>query len=139
VLFRAMSPAGAAVYVLLVISSLHHPVLVAAGAGLLASHWVAWLPGRFEGTAWTLPHRGLVPRSMTRQASCPRPAGSRGGRCRLSRPGTPDDITAAAGWARVTVTAYGRQGIGHVAEVTCLWYGSWHTRTWLRRLHLAPP
>ena len=57
-LFRAMSPAGAAVYVLLVISSLHHLVLVAAGAGLLASHWVAWLPGRFEGAARTLPHRG---------------------------------------------------------------------------------
>ena len=101
----------------------------------------------------------------------PRPAGSRGGRCRLSRPGTgypagecdldlphpsqrgaifagpprtgkrgrprtkgdrpgtPDDIAAAAGWARVTVTAYGRQENRHVAEVTCPWYGSWHTRT----------
>jgi hypothetical protein len=21
------------------------------------------------------------------------------------------------------------KGIGHVAEITCLWYGSWHTRT----------
>jgi hypothetical protein len=101
----------------------------------------------------------------------PRPAGSRGGRCLLSRPGTgytagecdldlphpsqrgaifagpprtgkrgrprtkgdrpgtPDDIAAAAGWARVTVTAYGRQENRHVAEVTCPWYGSWHTRT----------
>jgi hypothetical protein len=67
-----MSLTGAAVSVLLVISSLHHLVLVSAGAGLLASHWVDWLPGRCEGTAWALPHRGLVPRSMTStQTSCP--------------------------------------------------------------------
>ena len=32
-------------------------------------------------------------------------------------------------WATVTVTAYGRQQVRHVAEVTCLRYGSWHTRT----------
>jgi hypothetical protein len=51
VLFRAMSLTGAAVGVLLVISSLRHLLLVAAGAGLLASHWVDWLPGRFEGAA----------------------------------------------------------------------------------------
>jgi hypothetical protein len=51
VLFRAMSLTGAAVSVLLVISSLRHLLLVAAGAGLLASHWVDWLPGRFEGAA----------------------------------------------------------------------------------------
>ena len=25
------------------------------------------------------------------------------------------------------LTAYGRQQVRHVAEVTCLWYGSWHT------------
>ena len=43
--------------------------------------------------------------------------------------GTPEDIAAAAEWETVTVTAYGRDETRHVAEVTCLWYGSWHTRT----------
>ncbi|MGO9080039.1 MAG: hypothetical protein ACLQDY_13500 [Streptosporangiaceae bacterium] len=28
----------------------------------------------------------------------------------------------------MTVTAYGRPQVRHVAEVTCRWYGSWHTR-----------
>ena len=32
-----------------------------------------------------------------------------------------------AAWATVTVTAYGRRETRHVAEITCLWYGSWHT------------
>ena len=49
-LFRAMSLTGVAVGVLLVISSLHL-LLVAAGLGLLASHWVDRLPRRFEGAA----------------------------------------------------------------------------------------
>lgn len=116
------------------------------------------------------PHR-LVRAGARLRLARPRPVGSRGGRCRLSRPGTaypagecdlelphpsqrgaifagpprtgkrgrprttgdrpgtPDDIAAAAGWARVTVTAYGRQESRHVAEVTCPWHGSWHTRT----------
>jgi len=42
---------------------------------------------------------------------------------------TADDIAAAAAWAAVTVPAYRREDIKHVTEVTCLWYGSWHTRT----------
>ncbi len=29
----------------------------------------------------------------------------------------------------MTITAYGREQVRHVAGVTCLWYGSWHTRT----------
>jgi len=39
------------------------------------------------------------------------------------------DIAAGAAWDTVTVTVYGRERVRHVAEVTCLWYGSWHTRT----------
>ena len=63
----------------------------------------------------------------------------RTGFCHLLRPGRGagragappyrGDIAATAAWATVTVTAYGRQQVRHVAEVTCLWYGSWHTRT----------
>jgi hypothetical protein len=45
------------------------------------------------------------------------------------RLGTADDLAAAAAWATVTVTAYGRRETRHVTEITCLWYGSWHTRT----------
>ena len=37
--------------------------------------------------------------------------------------------TVGVAWATVTVTAYGRRETRHVAEITCLWYGSWHTRT----------
>jgi hypothetical protein len=44
-------------------------------------------------------------------------------------PGTAGDIAAAADWATVTVHAYGREQVRHVAAITCLWYGSWHTRT----------
>jgi hypothetical protein len=38
-----------------------------------------------------------------------------------SRLGTAGDIAAAAAWATVTVTAYGREQVRHVTEVTCLW------------------
>ena len=50
-------------------------------------------------------------------------------RTKGDRLGTAGDIAATAAWATVTVTAYGRQQVRHVAEVACLWYGSWHTRT----------
>jgi hypothetical protein len=55
VLFRAISLIGAAVCVLPVISSLHHLVLVAARAGLLASHWADWLLGPMAAIQATLP------------------------------------------------------------------------------------
>jgi hypothetical protein len=50
-------------------------------------------------------------------------------RTKGERLGTADDLAAAAAWATVTVTAYGRRETRHVTEITCLWYGSWHTRT----------
>jgi hypothetical protein len=79
-----------------------------------------------ENVTWTcrIP-RNAVPYSLAR----PAPASAAGPRTKGDRPGTPDEIAAAAGWARVTVTAYGRQESRHVAEVTCPWPGSWHTRT----------
>ena len=52
--FRVMSLGGAAVCLLLVISSLHHLLMVAARAGLLASHWVDWLLGPMAAIQATL-------------------------------------------------------------------------------------
>jgi hypothetical protein len=43
--------------------------------------------------------------------------------------GTPADIAAAAPWHAVTAATYrGRRDAMTVTGVTCLWYGSWHTR-----------
>jgi hypothetical protein len=44
--------------------------------------------------------------------------------------GTPAAIAAAAHWDTVTAATYhGRRDTLRLAAVTCLWYGSWHTRT----------
>jgi DNA-binding CsgD family transcriptional regulator len=52
--FRVLSLGGAAVCLLLVFSSLHHLLLAAARAGLLASHWVDWLLGPIAALQATL-------------------------------------------------------------------------------------
>lgn len=52
--FRALSLGGAAVCLLLVFSSLHHLLVAAARAGLLASHWVDWLLGPIAAIQATL-------------------------------------------------------------------------------------
>ena len=70
-----------------------------------------------------------VPRNAVLYGLAPPRTGRRGRpRTRGDRLGTAGDIAAAAAWATVTVTAYGREQVRHVTEVTCLWYGSWHTR-----------
>jgi len=51
---RALSVGGAAVCLLLAIASLHHLLMVAAHAGLLASHWVGWLLGPMAAIQATL-------------------------------------------------------------------------------------
>jgi len=53
------------------------------------------------------------------------------GRPRLkgARLGKAHEIAETATWQIVTVTAYRGQRIKHVAAITCLWYGSWRTRT----------
>src|SRR5947208_10063893 len=53
------------------------------------------------------------------------------GRPRTKGPrlGTPTDLTAAATWRTTHVRRYGRTDTVHIAEVICLWYGSFHTRT----------
>ena len=80
------------------------------------------LPGN---VTWTC----RIPRNAVLYDLAPPRTGRRGRpRTKGERLGTADDIAAAAGWATVTVTAYGRREIRHVAAVTCLWYGSWRTR-----------
>jgi DDE superfamily endonuclease len=78
-----------------------------------------------DNVTWTC----RIPRNAVLYDLAPPRTGRRGRpRTKGDRPGTAGDIAATASWATVTVTAYGRQRVRHVAEVTCLWYGSWHTR-----------
>ncbi len=83
------------------------------------------LRGLPENVTWTC----RIPRNAVLYDLAPPRTDRRGRpRTRGDRPGTPRDIAAAASWDTVTVTAYGREHVRHVAEVACLWYGSWHTR-----------
>jgi hypothetical protein len=43
--------------------------------------------------------------------------------------GTPADLAATATWRTGQVRRYGRTDTVAIAEVICLWYGSFHTRT----------
>jgi DNA-binding CsgD family transcriptional regulator len=52
--FRALSLGGAIVCLLLVISSLHRLLMVAARAGLISSHWADWLLGPIAAIEATL-------------------------------------------------------------------------------------
>jgi hypothetical protein len=59
------------------------------------------------------------------------PAQRRGGRPRRigARLGTPTDLARTAGWQRHTVPRYRRRAAVDLAEVTCLWYGTYRSRT----------
>jgi len=79
-----------------------------------------------ENVTWTC----RIPRNAVLYDLAPPRTGRRGRpRTKGDRLGTADDIAATASWDTVTITAYGREQVRHVAGVTCLWYGSWHTRT----------
>lgn len=45
------------------------------------------------------------------------------------RIGTPADIARSARWKTVTVSRYGTTNIVQITDLTCLWYGTWHTET----------
>ncbi len=80
------------------------------------------LPGN---VTWTC----RIPRNAVLYDLAPQRTGRRGRpRTKGARLGTAADIAAAAAWDTVAVTVYGREQVRHVTEVTCLWYGSWHTR-----------
>ena len=84
------------------------------------------LRGLPANVTWTC----RIPRNAVLYELAPPRTGRRGRpRTKGDRLGTADDIAAAAAWATVTVPACRREEIKHVAEVSCLWYGSWHTRT----------
>ena len=73
------------------------------------------LPGN---VTWTC----RIPRNAVLYALAPPRTGKRG------RPRAKGDRLGTAAWATITVTAYGRRETRHVAEIACLWYGSWNTR-----------
>jgi hypothetical protein len=66
-----------------------------------------------------------IPRNATLYAPAP-PRTGRHGRPRTKGacPGEPGDIAKTCAWETRVVRAYGRDQVKHVAEVTCLWYGS---------------
>jgi hypothetical protein len=83
------------------------------------------LRGLPANVTWTC----RIPRNAVLYDLAPPRTGRRGRpRSKGGRLGTAGDIAATAAWTTVTVTVYGRDQIRHVTEVTCLWYGSWHTR-----------
>jgi len=123
-----------------VLARLHLP---GKGAAVLVRQLAVAFPGRiihvvadaaYHGPALrTLPGNVTwtcrIPRNAVLYDLAPPRTGRRGRpRTRGERLGTADDIAAAARWATVTVTAYGRRETRQVTAVTCLWYGSWRTR-----------
>jgi len=72
-----------------------------------------------ENVTWTC----RIPRNAVLYALAPPRTGKRGRpRTKGERLGTADDLAAAADWATVTVTAYGRREVRHVAGITSLNY-----------------
>ncbi|MDX3228915.1 hypothetical protein [Streptomyces sp. ME19-01-6] len=71
-----------------------------------------------------------LPASSVLFALAPPPTGKRGRPAlKGTRLGTPAQLAAAADFTPVRVTRYQRTDTVHLAEVTCLWYDSFHTRT----------
>ena len=58
------------------------------------------------------------------------PIPGRGGRPRRigARLGTPTDLAATLAWQQCTVSRYGRTDQVLLAEVVCLWYGTYRSR-----------
>jgi hypothetical protein len=80
------------------------------------------LPGN---VTWTC----RIPRNAVLYDLAPPRTGRRGRpRTKGDRLGTAGGIAAGAAWTTVTVIACGHEQVRHLTEVTCLWYGSWHTR-----------
>lgn len=69
-----------------------------------------------------------IPRNAKLYAPAPPRTGKRGRpRTKGACLGEPGDIAQTCAWETRTVRAYGRDQVKHVAEVTCLWYGSFKT------------
>jgi hypothetical protein len=71
-----------------------------------------------------------IPRTAVLYAPAPPPTGRRGRpRTRGDRLGAPADVAATAAWRAVTTATYqGRRHATELADVPCLWHGSWRAR-----------
>src|SRR6266545_5904507 len=96
-----------------------HAVVDAAYAG---EH----LRGLGRAVTWT---SRLKVTSVLHALAPPRTGRSGRPRTKGARLGTPADLAAAATWRTTRVRRYGRVESVQVAEITCLWYGSFHTET----------
>ena len=67
--------------------------------------------------------------SVLHQLAPPRTGKAGRPRTKGPRLGTPTDLAATATWRRTSVRRYGRIDPVWIAEITCLWYGVFHTRT----------
>ncbi|WP_460073611.1 transposase [Streptomyces sp. YKOK-I1] len=71
-----------------------------------------------------------LPSHAVLYALAPPPTGRRGRpRLKGDRLGTPAELAATLTFTPQAVTRYGRTETVFTAETTCLWYGSFHTRT----------
>jgi len=93
------------------------------------------MDGAYATKAWrALPERVTVTTRMRSNAAvfalAPPPTGNRGRPAlKGARLGSLAQLAAAAVFTAVTITSpYGRSRVEHVATMTCLWYGPFHTR-----------
>jgi hypothetical protein len=79
------------------------------------------------GVTWTC----RIPRNAVLYGPPPPRTGKRGRPRTKGDPlGTPAAVAATASWDTVTAATYrGRRDTLRLADVPCLWHGSWHTRT----------
>jgi DDE superfamily endonuclease len=80
------------------------------------------LPGRITVTT-------RLPASAVLYTLAPAPTGRRGRpRLKGDRLGTPAELAKTATFKAAQVRRYGRTDTVHLAEIECLWYGSFHTQ-----------
>jgi hypothetical protein len=84
------------------------------------------LRGLASGITWT---SRLKVTSVLHDLAPARTGKSGRSRTKGTRLGTATDLAAAAVWRTTRVRRYGRADSVQIAEITCLWYGSFHAQT----------
>jgi hypothetical protein len=84
------------------------------------------LRGLGKRVTWT---SRLKVTSVLHELAPPRTGTSGRPRTKGARLGTPADLAATAIWRTIQVRRYARTDTVHIAEVICLWYGSFHSQT----------